>query len=727
MLTACLNQRLSAVDKVLPVIPVPGAIYDTGATRTRIAITTMLSLQFFAFVLLLFHSLTISCAFPLTGATRQYCNLRIATCCFSTAASNVFDVAVTLEAKGLKNKVVERNAPREFSKVWESFQAEFCFGNEQQKLISADDALEKLKAPFTNKYNSEAEFDSALFDALRDRLGASVFQQNETNLLVLKIGKTEQYAVGFSRQKAVAGNLKPTKDEGYISANSRSLAMTSQSTPTDHNVCLFQKRSNKWTVLDCFSIVELKLSDTTCDDFEMTAGEVLGVDFFEKHSALGQTILYNLDGVLLYHARRGVLEDHLPLAMVAGKKERNETSDGVEDVKQKKTKLRWVSGSLDVPRACGGQFLYSVTGFGTFENNKEKEKLSVTQAVSVYLETLLFGLIIAKTVQNNLVNGGTLQPGVPASGRSLMIGDSILNLSFCSSPITGANGVWRESNSRGWKTSQGELFQGRLTVGDIFCESNDISTLCFYDKEVANEEANVVVKVSSITVHKLLIRPKDAFRALDVIHRKSNYDLLKEVQSVLKAVVETDAGMVTVMKDLSKQGYEMLQPRLHRDHLSVLWIAFEELVEKVLLPFANLGIIHPDIRPGYDITSNILCKVEGNQGRIECATMQLIDYESLVQCNAWSDPPNGDDRYISREVEWDAVTFVWWQCLGVAYSWKERIIAKQLRQKGMTYLKGLVRKREEGPEWLRKFHGFRGKVELDDVKNLLRELAKEFV
>ena len=37
-----------------------------------------------------------------------------------------------------------------------------------------------------------------------------------------------------------------------------------------------------------------------------------------------------------------------------------------------------------------------------------------------------------------------------------------------------------------------------------------------------------------------------------------------------------------------------------------LWKCFSELVTTLLLPLAESEITHPDIRPGYDWTSNIL-------------------------------------------------------------------------------------------------------------------------
>jgi hypothetical protein len=105
-----------------------------------------------------------------------------------------------------------------------------------------------------------------------------------------------------------------------------------------------------------------------------------------------------------------------------------------------------------------------------------------------------------------------------------------------------------------------------------------------------------------------------------------------------------------------------------------LWAGFEELVKEVLLPMAQLGIVHPDIRPGFDTTFNILCKMDEGD---EKASLKLIDFESLVLVNRWN-APEGDGRYIRFESNWDATTFLWWQCVCLAYSWKNELDSNAL-------------------------------------------------
>jgi hypothetical protein len=201
----------------------------------------------------------------------------------------------------------------------------------------------------------------------------------------------------------------------------------------------------------------------------------------------------------------------------------------------------------------------------------------------------------------------------------------------------------------------------------------------------------VLVKVSSRAVHGLLVDPTTAHLALKCIKRINPADdlpphmvlerarleeghaaLRNEISSVLYAAVRMDAGMVTIMRDLSAEGYKALKPKDHPQKLRSLWAGFQELVNHVLLPMANMCFIHADIRPGYDETANILCRFEID-GR---ASLKLIDFESLVEIKDWKAPLSGS--YIKRQNNWTATTFVWWQCVAVAYAWVRKVSAMTL-------------------------------------------------
>jgi hypothetical protein len=242
----------------------------------------------------------------------------------------------------------------------------------------------------------------------------------------------------------------------------------------------------------------------------------------------------------------------------------------------------------------------------------------------------------------------------------------------------------------------------------------------------ATVELDVLVKVSSTAVHSVLVNPSSTYIALmeirfadSVRYGEQLKKLVEELGSVLYAVVETDVGLLTVMADLSKIGYVSLQPIDYENDLLTLWDGFSELVNKVLLPMAEIAqVIHPDIRPGYDATSNILVRDSTSEGNI---SMKLIDYESLVRFPKWEAPETG--RYLQRREIEDATTFVLWQCVAMAYFWSEKINLKP--REGEETMR--ILKRDDGPLWLMNLRSrVKGKVTPVQVKSTLVDLANVF-
>jgi hypothetical protein len=459
-----------------------------------------------------------------------------------------------------------------------------------------------------------------------------------------------------------------------------------------------------------------------------------------------------LGGVLPFHARRGVLGQSLPAAILAGSKKvddsKTQDSDGdlakvnktVEqgagkggkkedyiertiagsepEEKRHRTlpttgKLQWVSASIAIPEDCGGQFTYTVRDYERFCTDPRLESQLIEQALVLYVETITFGLRYALNVLVSIDKGDRVSPK-PASGHTLKIGEQVLfGCAFCASPIQQANSFVHRLPGEKWTITQGELFAGVLNLRRKFYLANNAEYVDFLDHKTEKpDKARVLVKVSSRTVHFLLIDPFNAYTALETIYikmkmarlvnavgsrrekivsaeqlelAKTNAVLLEEISSVLYAAVPTSAGMLTIMADLSAQGYTTLSAAGHRGKISALWEGFEKLVKNVLLPMARMGIIHADIRPGYDETSNVLCTVEGEGTAQAKASLKLIDYESVVAISTWRAPANGS--YIENQLNWSATTFVWWQCLAIAHAWKNNILAKTyFEQKGNNSL-----------------------------------------
>lgn len=386
-----------------------------------------------------------------------------------------------LRAKALHfDAIRQAKSPRPFEEVWNLLREELVRNSNipnRHRLPSAKEALAILKKPMMKEYSNGMEFDQALFQAMKRCLSPIILMQqqdDDEDSILLHVGSsTREFAVGIARHTLPAlehlmdGMLTGTE---WIQLHYERTGMKDQQFTSDHAVCLFHKRKSTWSVTDYLAIMQLKLSDTSCEDFDMTTNDDGSIshqkmpDMGGRHAALGQSVLFNVGYTLLHQAKVGVLQDYIPLSMIAAKKKKKKSP-----LASQKQKLRWFSGKLQVPEACGGAFFYSVDGFGKFsddDHDKEEESVVVEQALSLYIETALFGLIPAIDVQKTLASGK--RPiAVPASGKFLMIGNTKLDLEFYASPIPGAVTSHDLDQIDMWKTTDGELFRGRLDVDDV--------------------------------------------------------------------------------------------------------------------------------------------------------------------------------------------------------------------------------------------------------------------
>jgi hypothetical protein len=183
------------------------------------------------------------------------------------------------------------------------------------------------------------------------------------------------------------------------------------------------------------------------------------------------------------------------------------------------------------------------------------------------------------------------------------------------------------------------------------------------------------------------------------------------------------SGIMTIMADLPRERYKTLHPCAY--NLEVLWGGFSRLVKDVLLPMADEErVIHGDIRPGYDLTCNIF--VDDSTGG---ATLNLIDYESFVWYSQWYAPAA---NYLQREYDRNAVTFVWWQCVSVAYFWSEKLdVDSRTRDDPdkfeLDLMTDMLLYNVVGPDWLMKLREqAKRKVSKQEVENVLIVLADLF-
>ncbi len=99
--------------------------------------------------------------------------------------------------------------------------------------------------------------------------------------------------------------------------------------------------------------------------------------------------------------------------------------------------------------------------------------------------------------------------------------------------------------------------------------------------------------------------------------------------------------------------------------------------------------------------------------------MRLIDFESITNFRDWL-PPKTDFKFIRSDRSWSVGTFVWWQCITVAYAWLEDQHQCDVEQNNIeTVQKG---------EWWKPFRRFAKKRDLNaaHVMQVLTKVADEF-
>jgi hypothetical protein len=185
--------------------------------------------------------------------------------------------------------------------------------------------------------------------------------------------------------------------------------------------------------------------------------------------------------------------------------------------------------------------------------------------------------------------------------------------------------------------------------------------------------ADCIIKVCSETVHNSLVLPMDNWSALEEIKRMATPQLKAELgKTVLACAFASRRCTVTLMKMLSSWDNEPQRnscaPSTFASPL-LCWEAFIKLVRSVLLPLANIDVVHTDIRfdPRKKCFCNIVVDAEASQPR----EFRLIDFESLVILRQM-DRIELQDYAISLghfRGHCSPHEFVFWQVLWMAYVW----------------------------------------------------------
>jgi len=156
-------------------------------------------------------------------------------------------------------------------------------------------------------------------------------------------------------------------------------------------------------------------------------------------------------------------------------------------------------------------------------------------------------------------------------------------------------------------------------------------------------------------------------------------DVLNELSKILIGVVVLHTGTsLTIMRKVSWSpvNYETYEEKPH------FWDLFQIFVEKILKPLAQAGIVHADLRPGFEQTSNVVIYEE---------KICLVDFESISIFRTMNKARKKDRRYpvslhpTSRSTSFD---YLLQQCLGMTGAWLLKMKAKEfVMQNALDYWK----------------------------------------
>jgi hypothetical protein len=461
-----------------------------------------------------------------------------------------------------------------------------------------------------------------------------------------------------------------------------------------------------WEVYRILAAVEFKLhsatpmpfvmkssqdsSDDDGEEYDETSEGPDGVDpdsisLKHEHGPLAQAVMYALGLVLWDRAVLGLqLPESIPLSAVAIKQEskrrREEDSTHKRKATEKPDSTHWLHGNLIIPKDCGGAFTFNVDAFAMFQSS------SGMSALAAYLDVMKDGFAQAEGWLAGLGGGYPPTPR-PMTGRELRFGGGSGDLAaasvrFLSSPAAASSSSSGEARFR---TSQGELFGGTVDLKAVFDGTAARAAADGRpDRRVhwsrtdfaAGEQRHVLVKVTSLPCYGLLTGDRGFLLQMQG-HGAFSPDSARAVLQLLKDSLygvflpEGGAGVVQLMPNLLEHGYQQLRPALSLrspESWTAMWNAFKALVVDVLVPLALRGVVHVDVRPGFDVTANLLFSDRP-------AKMLLIDLDSLILFDFWVpvSPRGRSKNLILARADplnpTSALEYVLWQVVCLAETW----------------------------------------------------------
>jgi hypothetical protein len=608
-----------------------------------------------------------------------------------SAASHHSPTASNLNSRGIiameTKWVHDFDGPDQCRKTSQAFFDALCPGVREVKVY--DEAYEALLDVFDSPYSSETEFNEKLFKAVGTCIrGLSTKRQFKfsphvlctENLIVLVpkkkmvIGTGEnngmEYAVGLVREKA------PPMDRRCILSRRAKL---------DHAAVMLRRVANSsrfWGVWNALAVVDFKIQGKGVRNLATNADgsvrrKLLDPLKAQLHGALVQVIMYTAAHALRGAAALGQLPKCIPFAVISCKKEEGGGSRGDEE-------SNWVHGNLVVPEVCGFPYTFNVDAYGKLVNAQRGNYSSL----AAYLHVMTHGVNAASAWLEQLERASAKARQslrkAPAphwmSGQYLHFGRATPLTGGGQSdapPVLAATPVSKYGKN-GLRVAQGELFKVTVNLRNLRSSVSTRDGVFWCQDTYEDKETSALVKVSTLSCFHLLVPTE---RAYLYSTEEDVWELRKDVRDVLSGslygfyVTPRKHGLVQLMPNLVKQGYEALRPErwLFADLWSVLWDSFERLVTGTLIPLTRYHIVHVDLRAGCDVTSNILYNPT-------TGSMLMIDLDSLCSFSSLGGMTAvfQGDRIICPvdlppQMQNSALGFVLGQVICVAESWHKEL------------------------------------------------------
>jgi hypothetical protein len=634
----------------------------------------------------------------------------------------------------------DSSAPVPFDAAWNEFvgAVEDITGKGTVACTASKKAWEYFGPVFSKTYAHESDFSNALFDALRDSLagvcvevvslnedsaptsseedsdtsvggGSAIFSDRVTWKREMRLGRTNiGFATDFYRNPRlafpydydVASDSKADHACVYFRHSEEDALPKNTSRPSTKSQMRVSVSHPKvgGEQDDVTAVVELKLDSSSCSYYS----ELGGIDLRRGHGPLGIALMYMME-VWRSLAMRGRVASSLTPIVLSGRrtiqatKFEASTQVPARDTLPQSTdvaplnadvKLCCIQAQLHIPVELGDPFVLQVVRQVKFP--EEENEHNYQEAVGIYLRAMKEGLQHAKALEH------FREP------RSLccQVPPNHLQLLAAPCPIS--------SLASKFSIHQGELFRFSaeypVSIGrwiDLFPKSH-----CLANSELLLD--GCLVKVSFITVHSTLIPLQTSWKALHAVASSSEKGAVSDV--LLACALIPPLLLVTVMKNLQPND-DPFQPLSHKNFPDqhAVWKAFCMLVRNVLLPLANVGVVHNDIRCVSDSSSkyevyNVLGRLKSD-GDLE---LKLIDYESLVVFDACLPAIRMQRHAISVDtfgiVSRSAYKFLFWQILWMAYAlWYPRVGSKNTDIRAIDLVDTLFRADETSLQGFRDF------------------------